>query len=148
MTEAPEGIRSAIAFTVAQYARAVDQRNWEVLGSCLTTDATVTFRGYNSYVGRDAVVAGCRRSLLRFVETRHLVGDCAVELNDDETEATSRCDVIATHLRAEPSGGTTRFTLGGIYADRLVSRDGAWLIRKRILDQHWGSGDPRAMRWD
>jgi len=148
LSAAGEPLRDQIALTVARYARAVDSRDWDLLGSCFTEDAEVVYRGYNSYDGRDAVVAGCRRSLVRFRETRHLLGDCAVEFNADPMGADSRCYLIATHLRDEPDGETSRFTLGGTYADRLVLRDGAWLIRERILDQEWASGDPRAMRWD
>lgn len=139
--------RELVEHTLRRYTHAVDSRDWIMLASCFTEDATVSYRGFNDYSGREAVVAGCRRSLTRFIETRHLIGEGVIKLSASRDEVSCSCDVIATHLRANDDGTTSRFIPGGVYTDRLIHRDGGYLIAHRVLDVTWESGDPHAMRW-
>lgn len=136
-----------VAATLADYARAVDARDWSLLASCFTEDTVVSYQGFSDYSGRDAVVAGCRRSLERFEETRHLLGECTVTPGGSSRSVKSTCDVIATHLRANDNGSTSRFTLGGVYTDILVRQGDHYLIAHRVLEVSWDSGDPATMRW-
>lgn len=143
----PAGALPEIARRIADYARAVDARDWELLAACFTPDAMVLYQGFNEHDGREAIVEGCRRSLLRFASTTHLVGPCAIELIGAR-EATSRCEVIATHERAaEDDLPAARYTIGGTYRDRLVQKAGRWRIARRVLEVAWQTGDPVAMRW-
>jgi hypothetical protein len=139
--------RELVERTLHRYTHAVDSRDWTLLASCFTEDATVSYRGFNDHEGREAIVYGCRRSLIRFIETQHLIGESEITLSALDRDVSSTCDVMATHLRANDDGTTERFTLGGVYTDWLVPGDGALLIAHRVLDVTWESGDSQAMRW-
>jgi uncharacterized protein (TIGR02246 family) len=116
----------AIKVLKYRYMRAVDTRDWELLATLLTDDATSAYSsGKLSYVGRDAIIEFLRTSMPpRDMLTSHRVHHPEIDLTSPTT-ATARwaLDDVVIILSAN-------MTLRGsaYYEDRLVKTDGRWLI--------------------
>lgn len=133
-----------------RYAHALDARNWDLLGSCFTKDATTDYgeiAGMND--GRDAIVATCRDFLSGLDASHHLIGSVAIDCNGDE--ATAVCYLQAQHVFKGAQGGDNLLH-GGIYRDRLVRTSEGWKVSHRRLELVWQDGNPAvvecaAARW-
>ena len=127
----------AIARALAQFARAMDERNWAALDELLVAEATADF-GTGPVTGRAAIVALMRSYLDDCGPTQHLLGNLTVEVAGDE--ARSRCYVADLHLGLGDKAHLTFRTLGE-YHDRWQRRDGRWWLvnRTKLNHAHLGS---------
>jgi len=116
----------AIKVLKYRYMRAVDTRDWDLLATLLTDDATSAYSsGKLSYTGRDAIIEFLRTSMpAGDMLTSHRVHHPEIELTSPTT-ATARwaLDDVVIILSAN-------MTLRGsaYYEDRLTKVDGRWLI--------------------
>lgn len=117
---------------ISQFARAMDDRDWERLASILTEDARAEM-GAGPLEGRDAIVASIRSYLDVCGPTQHLLGNLLVEVDGDT--AVSRCYVSDMHLGAGPKSHLTFRTLGD-YHDRWRKIDGRWRMVERRKYNH------------
>lgn len=128
MTITPEDLVEieAIKAVKYRYLRAVDLRDWELLESTLTEDATAAYAaGKLSYDGRDAIVGFLRDSMpAKEMLSAHRVHHPEIELTSPTT-ATARWALDDTVIM--PAGN---FQLRGAayYSDELVKVDGEWKI--------------------
>jgi len=113
--------------SLSQFARAMDERDWECLATILTEDARAEM-GAGPLAGRDAIIASIRRYLDVCGPTQHLLGNLLVEVDGDT--ARSRCYVSDMHLGAGPKAHLTFCTLGD-YHDRWQKIDGRWRMVER-----------------
>jgi uncharacterized protein (TIGR02246 family) len=109
-----------------RYLRAVDTRDWDLLASTLTADATCAYSsGKISYQGRDAIVEFLRSSMpAGDMLTSHKVHHPEITLTSPETaEARWGLEDVVIILSA-------KLTLRGaaFYEDRMVKADGRWQI--------------------
>jgi ketosteroid isomerase-like protein len=116
----------AIKAVKYRYLRAVDTRDWDLLASTLTDDATCAYSaGKISYEGRDAIIGFLRDSMpAGDMLTSHKVHHPEISLHGDGTaDARWGLEDVVIILSAN-------LTLRGaaIYEDRMVKVDGEWRI--------------------
>ena len=116
----------AIKAVKYRYLRAVDTRDWELLASTLTDDATCAYSsGKISYEGRDAIIAFLRDSMpVADMLTSHKVHHPEIDLHGNGTaDARWGLEDVVIILSAN-------LTLRGaaIYEDRMAKVDGEWRI--------------------
>jgi 3-phenylpropionate/cinnamic acid dioxygenase small subunit len=125
--------RVAVSDVLTRYASAQDNRDWELLTSCFTVDATLDY-DTSGVFGRDDFVDHCKVGLARMQATQHCVTNHDVEIDGDQARSTSY--VIAQHVRH----GGDLFTLGGTYYDDLVRNTDGWRISSRRFVTSWRTG--------
>ena len=138
-----------------RYLRAVDTRDWDLLESTLTEDATSAYSsGKLSYQGRDAILSFLRESMPeKDMLTSHKVHHPEIELTGPET-ATARW-ALEDVVIIVPAGLTIRGA--AYYEDRMVKVDGGWRIAhtgyRRVYEEmtkrenetitdHWWADQP------
>jgi 3-phenylpropionate/cinnamic acid dioxygenase small subunit len=136
MSAVDVGDRLAISDVLIRYATALDGRDWELLASCFTDDATLDYDTSGTY-GRDAFVEHCRAGLARMKATQHCVTNHVISTDGDRAHSTSY--VIAQHVREND----VTFTLGGAYSDDLVRVGTGWRIASRRFVTSWKAGQLR-----
>ena len=136
MSAVDVGDRLAISDVLIRYATALDGRDWELLASCFTDDATLDYDTSGTY-GRDAFVEHCRAGLARMKATQHCVTNHVISTDGDRAHSTSY--VIAQHVR----DNDVTFTLGGTYSDDLVRVGTGWRIASRRFVTSWKAGQLR-----
>ena len=136
MSAVDVGDRFAISDVLIRYATALDGRDWELLASCFTDDATLDYDTSGTY-GRDAFVEHCRAGLARMKATQHCVTNHVISTDGDRAHSTSY--VIAQHVREND----VTFTLGGAYSDDLVRAGTGWRIASRRFVTSWKAGQLR-----
>lgn len=132
------------------YAHALDARDWDLLRSCFTEEASTDYgsiAGVNN--GREAIVTACRDFLSGLDASHHLIGSISIDCGVDE--ATAVCYLQAQHVFKGADGGDLLLH-GGIYRDRLIRTSQGWKIVHRRLELVWEDGNPAvaafaAARW-
>jgi uncharacterized protein (TIGR02246 family) len=109
-----------------RYLRAVDTRDWDLLATTLTDDATSAYSsGKLSYEGRDAIIAFLRESMPeKDMLTSHKVHHPEIELTGPDTaDARWGLEDVVIILSAA-------LTLRGAayYEDKMRKVDGQWRI--------------------
>ncbi len=109
-----------------RYLRAVDTRDWDLLATTLTDDATSAYSsGKLSYQGRDAIIEFLRTSMPeKEMLTSHKVHHPEIELTGPDT-ATARWgleDVVIILSAGMNLRGAA------YYEDQMVKVDGQWRI--------------------
>lgn len=133
--------RAAIVDVVVAYATALDTRDWKMLGTLFTEDASWAYSGGSGerLVGRDAILARISASIERYDVTHHLNGNHVVVVNGDEAEHT--CYFQAQHVRRGLPGGENLLA-GGRYDDRLRRTPDGWQFTRRDITKVWSEGNP------
>ncbi|HET9731137.1 MAG TPA: nuclear transport factor 2 family protein [Acidimicrobiales bacterium] len=109
-----------------RYLRAVDTRDWDLLATTLTEDATSAYSsGKLSYEGRDAIIAFLRESMPeKDMLTSHKVHHPEIELTGPDTaDARWALEDVVIIL---PAGLTLRGA--AYYEDKMARVDGQWRI--------------------
>ena len=119
------------------FARAMDERDWQAIGSVMAEDATADM-GTGPLNGREEVIALMRSFLDDCGPTQHLLGNLVIDVTGDQ--ATSRCYVTDMHKGMGDKGHLTFSTLGE-YHDRWQKVDGGWRMvhRTKLNRAHIGS---------
>jgi SnoaL-like domain len=128
-----------------RYAHALDARDWELLRSCFTPDATTDYgeiAGIND--GREAIVSTCRNFLSGLDASHHMIGSVAIDCEGDD--GTAVCYLQAQHVFRGADGGDNLLH-GGIYRDRLVRTPEGWKISHRSLELVWQDGNPAVVEY-
>jgi 3-phenylpropionate/cinnamic acid dioxygenase small subunit len=119
----------AIERALIEFARAMDEGDWDKMAAILDEEATGEF-GTGPLSGSAAIIELIRRFLDNCGATHHLLGNILVDVDGDR--AISRAYVRDLHLsRSDPS--LTFHTLGD-YHDRWERRNGHWRLVERIKD--------------
>ncbi len=124
-----------------RYAHALDEKDWDLLETCFTSDAVAI---YGPVLGRkdgfEEIAGTCRAALGNLDSSQHIISNHEVQIGTDGDSATARCYVQAQHTKAGTPGGDN-FTIGGIYLDRIVRTPDGWRIRERELKMLWQEGN-------
>jgi 3-phenylpropionate/cinnamic acid dioxygenase small subunit len=118
-----------VAAVLATYARACDERRWDLFDEVFTEDAVTEAGGVVAH-GRAARVASIRRHLGGCGFTQHLLGNQVVHVEGDE--ATSSVRVRAFHVGAGERSHLTYEVLA-TYDDRLRRTPQGWRIHHRVM---------------
>lgn len=131
--------RQAIEDLLIRYATALDLRDWALLRTCFTDDATADYGDLGRYEGIEDILTGCREPLSRLDSSQHLIGNIVVEMTGENTAiATSK--VQAQHFLVNGAGDATA-TIGGTYVDDLVRDEEGWRIARLSFRATWQTGN-------
>lgn len=148
MADTPDAVERlidehAVCALLKRYARALDEKNWQLLATCFLPDAVAL---YGEAIGRvegiDAISGACRAALERLDSSHHVLSNEEIEIDGDSAKV--RLYVHAQHTRAGTPGGDN-FTIGGIYVDDVVRTPDGWRIRQRELKMLWQEGNPAVL---
>lgn len=134
-----------IVAVISRYCRALDTKNWALLGEVFLPEATADLATTSELVGIEAIVDRIRTALELLDDSQHLVGNHEVAVDGDN--ATHRCYLQAQHVRAAAVGGPN-YLVGGRYEDRLVRTAAGWRIAHRTLTVMWTDGNLAVARGD
>jgi uncharacterized protein (TIGR02246 family) len=124
----------AIEQLLNRYCHRLDQGDVDGVVALFAEDAVLipTYDGSGEHAGRDAIRAwytNYGRTVVAATRgLRHKISTAAIEVDGDQ--ATSACYLDADSV--DPASGR-RSLAGGRYLDRLVRRDGTWLISERRI---------------
>lgn len=126
-----------------RYCRALDTKEWSLLGDVFATDATADLMAPDDLEGLEAITNRIRTALEQLDESQHLVGNHEVTVDGDT--GTHRCYLQAQHIRkaAEPS---PHYIVAGRYEDRVVRTPHGWRIAHRTITVMWTEGNPAVTR--
>ena len=117
---------------VQRYAKAVDEKRFDVLATLFTEDAELVYLIGEQLIERSVKEAEStfKAFLTRCFWTSHLVSDPAVDLQGDRAHASSR--LTATHIQVRDDGSRNVWIVSGAYEDDFVRDARGWRIRKRV----------------
>lgn len=118
------GDDAALRKLIREYGRAIDAREFDAAAALFTDDGVLVVRGRETH-GRDAIAAAFR-SLERYDETRHVVGEPAIAVGGVRATADTPC--AAHHI---DNTGDRVLTI--TYHDSFERCDGVWRIARREL---------------
>ena len=120
-----------IAHSYAIYARACDEKRYDLLAQVFAPDARLRYQVAGHEFSCTGAEAAARFSafLERCWWTHHLIAAPMVERVAGGISASAR--VTATHLQHRADGSTNRWLVRGSYHDSFEQRDGHWLIVAR-----------------
>lgn len=124
---------TAITHNYAIYARACDEKRYDLLERVFAPDATLAYHvaGHDFSCRGDAAAASFSSFLERCYWTHHLIAQPMVEAAGTRLHATAR--VTATHVQRRHDGSTNRWLVRGSYHDTFEYRGNAWLIVHRAV---------------
>ncbi len=131
----------AISHNYAIYARALDEKRFELLTDVFADDATL---GY-FVAGHDFTCSGREAAdafgafLQRCYWTHHLIAHPMVEAGGRGVLASAR--VTATHIQHRDDGTVNRWLVRGSYHDEFEQRGERWLIVDRKVYCYDAEGD-------
>jgi len=126
-----------------RYCRALDTKDWALLGDVFLPDSTAELGAGPEQVGLDAIVARVRAALEHLDLSQHLVGNHEVVIESDT--ARHRCYLQAQHIRRSAQGGP-HYIVAGRYEDRLIRTPAGWRIAHRTLTVMWTEGNVAVVR--
>ena len=130
--------RDEIVSVTYKYALALDTRDWALLNSCFTPDATADFGVWGKALGIEQIIAAARPVMEGMERTQHIIANHLITLNGDEADCI--CYLAAEHLLTAAAGSSTS-TTRGLYRDRFVRTPGGWRIAARKLEVTWREGN-------
>lgn len=137
MTPEEAADRMEIGDLFVAYARALDTRDWEGLGTVLTDDPVLDYSAFDGpRAGVAEVVPWLQANLGAFALSQHFVGNVQVWF-DGPDAARARCEIINPMLNPREGGGLGGFLVGGSYDDRLVRTAAGWRIAERVASPSW-----------
>ncbi|CAN0579996.1 unnamed protein product [Ectocarpus sp. 12 AP-2014] len=124
--------RQRIETVLIDYCAHLDRMDLAALGALFTTDCRVIYGDSPALQseGRAALEESLAR-MWRWQRTAHHLSNVRIRLQGDATAQAESC-VLAWH--EAPDGHTA--TLYGRYIDRLVQRQGNWLIAERRMEMN------------
>ena len=126
-----------------RYCRALDAKDWALLGDVFLDDSTAELGTGSVLVGLEAIVGRIRAALDHLDLSQHLVGNHEVVVDGDT--AAHRCYLQAQHIRRAAQGGP-HYIVAGRYDDRLVRTTSGWRIAHRSLTVMWTEGNVAVVR--
>ena len=120
----------AIVNVLNTYARACDDRNWQLLDEVFTEDVTFDAASLHTE-GRQERVDSMRRNLGGCGPTQHLLGNFEIVVDGDDAACTS--SVRAFHIGAGERSHLT-YEMFGRYNDHLRRTTLGWRIYRRRME--------------
>jgi ketosteroid isomerase-like protein len=126
--------RDQIHDVTMNYCAGVDRRDFDLVASCFAedVDASAWGSGFTNRENMMRYISG----VAVFHTTMHMFGNQFIEVDGDAAQADSYA--MLTHHRDDADGTTHELNVsGGRYVERLVRRDGRWVITRRGGDPVW-----------
>jgi hypothetical protein len=134
MSEAAELLldERAVRTVMLRYARGIDDRDWDRVRGCFSSDAFIVGTGHSGV--RDEYLERLFAGVARYGVTMHTIGNQVLEIDRDT--AHTETDLVARHFR-DLDGRDEQLVLGVRYHDEL-RRDGSeWRITRRQVIRLW-----------
>ncbi|MET7393993.1 nuclear transport factor 2 family protein [Dactylosporangium sp. NPDC005572] len=128
-----------------RYAIAIDTRNWELLDSCFTPDASIVMSVAGRYPSPAHYRDRAKVVLAGLDATHHVFSSVTVQVDGDR--ATAHSYYQAQHCR-NALAPRSLFLIGGWVDDELTRVDGRWLISARRGSAVWFDGNPAVLDMD
>jgi ketosteroid isomerase-like protein len=132
--------RLAISDLLDDYAHGVDTKDWALVASVFTPDATLdysAFAGPNGSV--DEVVAWIRDSVTNFPMTQHHITNRRITIDGDTAQGTA--ELFAP--MGMPADDRMKVLLtGGRYVDTFTRTSEGWKISSRRCENAWMGAGP------
>jgi len=122
--QAREGIRRLISL----YCDAVARRDADAVGNLLVDDVHITIAGGPPRIGREAAVAGLRKTIDNFGFLHQKCDTGLIDIDDDGTGARARLGVMELN---QAFGADTVNAIFGFYEDEYRLTDGGWRFARR-----------------
>ena len=131
--------RAAISDLLVEFARALDDRDWEGYAANYTDDGELVIMGRTVHVGQEGLAENTRANLDRYAGTHHVSANHAIAIDGDT--ATTRSYLIAAHVF---EGGDPRRHADGAgwYRCTLRRTPGGWRFARVELEIRYLSGEP------
>jgi hypothetical protein len=123
---------AAASQIMLDYARGIDRRDWALVRSCFTDDATVAGTSFGGPL--DEYLATLLPGVARFGCTQHFIGNQR-RLIDGDTGFTETY-LIARHF-VDEAGEVESLTVGVRYEDQIVRQGPRWAIKRRDVFSMW-----------
>lgn len=129
--------RQAIVDVLFDYARALDEKNWEAFADLYAADGVLVLP-WGDEVPQSLIASDTESKLGRFKATQHVSANQQVTVDGDR--ASSRSNVQAIHLTHEGS----LWVIGGFYECEYRLEAGRWRFTRVKLNSVWESGSAPA----
>jgi 3-phenylpropionate/cinnamic acid dioxygenase small subunit len=124
---------------LVRYAKAIDDRDFELLDTCFLPDADVDYTSSGGIQGKYREVrAWLEKALAPFTAMMHLIGNSTIELQGDR--ARGRTYVYNPMGLPKQDGSLHFFSVGAHYVDELVRTREGWRIAKRVEETRFFEG--------
>lgn len=117
-----------IGEVLIRYATAIDQRDWELFGTCWTADASAAYSDFGSYPNVEALTDAMARTHDSMGLTHHRLSNFAIDVDGDNATARSYVHAVLLITPDDPSNWVDTI---GRYDDELVRTPGGWRIARR-----------------
>jgi len=131
--------RAAIGDLLIDFARALDDRDWEGYAANYAPEGTLAFNGHVAHEGREGLAAFVEAGLGQYAGTHHVSANHAITVEGDV--ATSRSYLIAAHI-FDASDPTRHADGAGWYRCRLRRTDTGWRFTEVSVEIKYLSGEP------
>ncbi|SFO50103.1 SnoaL-like domain-containing protein [Pseudonocardia ammonioxydans] len=130
--------RAEILELRSRYARALDERDWDLMRTVFAKDASADFALGTPFDGIDEIIRGCRSQMDSLDHTQHFLGNHEITVDGDR--ASGRHKLIGGAF-LQKATGTPSAALHGDYVDEYVRTEEGWRISRRQLTITWGEGN-------
>jgi 3-phenylpropionate/cinnamic acid dioxygenase small subunit len=121
--------REEILALLIRYALAIDTKDWKLLRSCFTDEASSDYGDIGSWRGAGDLVMFMEDAHAGMGPTQHLLSNFQIEVNGDEASSLSYVHAV-TVLASRPDDWIDTI---GTYEDRLHRGAGGWRIAHRTF---------------
>lgn len=131
--------RAAVGDVLIDFARALDDRDWEGYAANYAPEGTLAFNGHVVHEGREGLATFVERGLGQYAGTHHVSANHAIVVVGDE--ATTRSYLIAAHV-FDASNPTRHADGAGWYRCKLRRTDAGWRFTEVSVEIKYLSGEP------
>jgi hypothetical protein len=121
------GDSEEIVAVLVRYARAIDTKDWTLLGTCFTDDATSDYGDIGSWRGAGALVLFMEAAHAGMGPTQHLLSNFQVDVDGDRASSITYVHAV-TVLASGPADWIDTI---GTYEDRWCRGADGWRIGDR-----------------
>lgn len=126
--------RHEIEQLLYRYAWMADEREWELMDSVFSADATIDYTSTGGKKGPyHSTLAWLDRALAAWPINLHFITNIHIEFEGEQ--ARSRCYFLAPMGRQQDATSQEVITNAGYYFDKLHKVDGEWRIAERVCKQ-------------
>jgi hypothetical protein len=130
--------KTEILELLARFARALDDKDWDLMRTVFTEEASGDFGLGTAFEGIDSILHACRSIMENLDCTQHFLGNDEVWLDGDRARGRHKV-VGSAFLRA--AVGTPTMCERGEYTVEYVRVDGDWCISSIKIIPAWIEGN-------
>lgn len=121
---------------LTRYTVALDTREWDLLATVFTPDATIDYTSSQGIKGQfPEIRVWLEKALTAFTASQHLLGNRQIELDGDH--GTGRTYFFNPNTLTDEAGVATMLFVGGFYLDKFVRTAEGWRVADRYELTTW-----------